>query len=152
MRKFWLIAAALLALLIPAGAQAAGTASTPSVLPGNTSPFSPGVPAPAPATPTQTATAPPIITTTNTTSNGSFSAADGLIIAAGVVLVFGGIAFYVWWDSRKTAGGLRHAGPVGSGMASGVRSGSKPQHKPRKLSAQEKRRRKRGQAPRKRRR
>jgi flagellar basal body-associated protein FliL len=99
---------------------------------------------------TNTIPVPNKATTTASTTNGSssFSSTDGIVIGALAVLVFGGICGYIWWDSR------RHAPKGGHDrewdLEHGAHSGSKA-HRTRKLSAAEKKRRKRGRAPSKRR-
>ena len=152
MRRLLLIAVALLGLAVPAVAQAAGTtaAPSPSAVNNATSPFSFGVPNSA-ATATATTPAPTVLTSVSSSSGtGNFSGLDALLIAAGVALVIAGIAVYVWRDARSAARHLHRAGLAGSGPVTGTRPGSKSAPRPRKLSAQEKRRRKRGRAPRRR--
>lgn len=137
-------AAALLGLS-PAAALAAGSSSTPAVsaLPGTTSPFSPGVPVTPTTTPTATT---PTVAVPSTTTNGSSSGLSGtgaIAIAIGAIVVLVGISYFIWRDAR------RHA-PVRGGTADssvdGPSRGSKAPPKPRKLSAAERKRRKRGRA------
>jgi hypothetical protein len=62
----------------------------------------------------------------------------------GAIVVLGGIAFFIWRDARRRA--PVKAGAVGTDGRG--RTGSKPPPKPRKLSPAERKRRKRGRAPR----
>jgi hypothetical protein len=120
----------------------AGGASTPVTIPGSTSPFAP----PGPLTPQQTptATAPIVVNpaVTSSSAGGGVNATDAILIGIGAVLILVGIAYFIWADSRRHAR-LR---PGEVTVASGGRTGSKPPQKPRKLSAAERRRRKRGRA------
>jgi hypothetical protein len=59
------------------------------------------------------------------------------------VIVLGGIAFFIWRDARRRAP-VRTADAYGDGT--GRRAGSKAPPKQRKLSAAERKRRKRGKA------
>jgi hypothetical protein len=130
--------AALLVGLALAGAALPAAASAQSA----TSPFAPGLPAPSLPT---TTTATPAVTTTNTNSPNSGLSGSGIAaIAIGAMVVLGGIGIFIWRDARKRAPVRGHAhatAAIGS-----RRAGSKAPAKPRKLSAAEKRRRKRGRA------
>jgi hypothetical protein len=147
LRRLLLIAVALLSLSLPAAAQAAGASTTTpaSALEGSTSPFAVGVPEPS-ATQTATTPTPTVATTpTSTSTDGSFSTLDAVLIAGGVALLIVAISFYVWWDARKAARHLRRGKPGAS--AAGIKgAGTKSAPRSRKLSAQEKKRRKRGKA------
>ena len=127
-----LLAGVALALPAVAGAQ------SPS------SPLAPGFPQPSVSTSTTT-TAVPTVQTTATAGGGSgFSGSSAIIIAIGALVVLGGISFFIWRDARRRAPkGHRTLAPID---AEGKRAGSKARPKPRKLSAAEKRRRKRGRA------
>jgi hypothetical protein len=103
------------------------------------SPFTPGIPASPTTLPTPAA--PTIVNTTTTGSSGGLSATDSIAIGVGALVVIGGISFFIWHDARRRA-------PVRS-AAAGVEEtvpGSRRKPKTRKLSAQERRRRKRGRA------
>jgi hypothetical protein len=91
-----------------------------------------------------TPAAPPVASSTTTTSNG-LSSFDGLLIAIIAVLVLGGIAFYVWYDSRGAAAMIGHHASDDS-MFARQHAGSKAQRKPRKHKVAERKRRKRGRA------
>jgi hypothetical protein len=81
------------------------------------------------------------VTTTSSRGSSSLSGNSALVIAIGALVVLGAISFFIWRDARRRA-------PVTSG-AGGFdvrRSGSKAPPKSRKLSAAERRRRKRGRA------
>ena len=108
-------------------------------------PLSPGFPQPSVSIPTPSTTAAPTISTRATAGSGSaFSGSSALVIAIGAVVVLGGISYFIWRDARKHAPkGHRLVAPID---AEGRRAGSKARPKPRKLSAAEKRRRKRGRA------
>jgi hypothetical protein len=60
------------------------------------------------------------------------------------MVLIAGISFFIWRDARRRAP-VRHA-VANAGGGPGGRAGSKRQTKPRKLSPQERRRRKRGRA------
>ncbi|MBO0768356.1 MAG: hypothetical protein J2O48_06695 [Solirubrobacterales bacterium] len=81
-------------------------------------------------------------------SSGGFGGSDWLWLALAAVIVLAAIALFVWYDARRTAGKLKAGGAGTRGPGEGAHSGSKAPQKPRKLSAQEKKRRKRGRAPR----
>jgi len=102
--------------------------------------FSPGLPA-APIT-TSSTTTPTIQTSTSSAAgSGGLSGTGAIAIAAGAVVVLGGISLFIWRDARRRA-------PVRASASAGVggRAGSKARTKPRKLSPAERRRRKRGRA------
>jgi hypothetical protein len=127
-----LLVGAVLALPSAAGAQSASN------------PLAPGFPQPSVSTPATTTAAPTIQTTPTAGSGSGFSGNSAIFIAIGAILVLGGISYFIWRDARKHAPkGHRLTAPID---AEGRRAGSKPRPKPRKLSAAEKRRRKRGRA------
>jgi cobalamin biosynthesis Mg chelatase CobN len=143
-------AVAIAAACVAAPASAAGSAgssaqvqTTPSLGFGSTTPTTV-------STNTNTIPVPNKATTTPSTTNGSssFSSTDGIVIGILVVIVFCGICGYIWWDSRRHAPKGGHEGDWD--LDHGTKSGSKA-HRTRKLSAAEKKRRKRGRAPNKRR-
>ncbi|HEX3801824.1 MAG TPA: hypothetical protein VHV75_03190 [Solirubrobacteraceae bacterium] len=84
--------------------------------------------------------------TTTTSSSSGLSGVDSLLIAIIAVLVLGGIAFYVWFDSRRSAARVGHGRSDDSLYGERAHSGSKTPHKPRKLKPAERKRRKRGRA------
>jgi hypothetical protein len=109
-----------------------------------TNPLQPGFPQPTVSTQTTT-TAVPTISTATTPGSGSGLAGSGaIIIAIGAIVVLGGISLYIWRDARRRAPVRHH--PNAESIDQGRRSGSKQKAKPRKLSAEERRRRKRGRA------
>lgn len=120
------------ALALPAAA----SAQPPS------NPLAPGLPQPSGAVPTTST--PTIVTPTTTTSaSGSgLSGSTAIVIAIGALALIGGISFFIWRDARRRAP-VRHAHAT-AGV--GGRGGSKRPVKPRRLSAAERRRRKRGKA------
>ena len=65
-------------------------------------------------------------------------------IAIGAIALLTGISFFIWRDARRRAPLKHHAAHADAGV--GARSGSKAPPKPRKLSAAERKRRKRGRA------
>jgi hypothetical protein len=104
----------------------------------SSNPLAPGLPQPSatiPTTPTPT-------TTTSSTSGSGLSGSSTIVIAIGALVLIGGIAMFIWRDARRRAP-VRHAHAT-AGV--GARSGSKRPVKPRRLSAAERRRRKRGRA------
>jgi hypothetical protein len=118
---------------------ALGAVTTPS-------PFTPGIPQPQATVPTQT---PPTVQTLSTTSTGTDSGLSGggiAAIAIGALVILGGIAFYIWYDSRRRAPVRHRAVADGAGLPGSGKTGSKQRTKPRKLSKAEQRRRKRGRA------
>jgi hypothetical protein len=137
------------AAIVPVAALAAAATST-TVLPaaGNSgsSPFSPSLPSGPTAS---TATAAPAISTTGTSGTSSLSGGAAIGIAAGAVIVLGGISFFIWRDARRRAPVRARTAGAGGGLdgapVSGSR-GSKAKPKTRKLSPAERRRRKRGKA------
>ncbi|MGI8428757.1 MAG: hypothetical protein ACR2OB_05505 [Solirubrobacteraceae bacterium] len=72
------------------------------------------------------------------------SGSSGVAIGVGAIVILGGISLFIWRDARRRAPVHSRATEVAAGP--GGRSGAKQQAKPRKLSAAEKRRRKRGRA------
>ena len=146
-----LVAAAALAgaLALPSAALAQGGGGN-ALGGGNGNALTPGIPTPQATIPTATTPTPatPVVPQTSTTPAGSSSGLTGsaaVAIAIGAVVVLGGIAYFIWYDSRKRA--PKRGRMVGAGVGSpGRRAGSKPPPKPRKLSPAERRRRKRGRA------
>ena len=114
--------------------------------PGN--PLSSGLPQAPSVTPTAptTTTSAPVTTgsSQSSSSGGGFSGVDALAVAAGAIVVLGGISLFIWRDARRRAP-MRHAAAATAG-ADGRSRGSKPRPKPRKPSPAERRRRKRGRA------
>jgi hypothetical protein len=156
-RRFRTLFAALLgaALVLPAAAAAASSTAASTAAPAATTaapslggqgsnPLSPGFPQPSVSIPTTTTTAAPTISTATSAGSGSGLTGNSVIvIAIGALIVLGGISFYIWRDARRRAPVRAHAaGPIGEGR----RAGSKQRTKPRKLSAAERKRRKRGRA------
>ncbi len=140
---------ALLAALSPAvvllSVPAAGLLALPSVAGAQTptSPFSPGLPAQSTTAPTTTTpTVQTVTSSSSSSSGGGLSGSGAIAIAAGAVIVLGGISLFIWRDARRRAPLRVHD----AGFGAGTRSGSKAPAKPRKLSPAERRRRKRGRA------
>lgn len=137
---------ALFALGSPQAALAAGNISTTPA--GKAlSPVSP----PAPVTSTPASTQPqqiPVapVTTTAATAGGSISGVDALLLAVGAALVLVLVAYFILRDSRHHARSLSRAGATAGAAGASPHRGSKAPHKPRKLSAAERKRRKRGRA------
>lgn len=156
LRRFRAALVALLgaALLLPSAAAAASstaaTTATPPATPVTPSfggqgsnPLSPGFPQPSVSIPTTTTATPTVAGTTTAGSGSGFSGNAPFIIAIGAIIVLGGISFYIWRDARRRAPvHARAGGPIDEGR----RAGSKPRPKSRKLSAAERKRRKRGRA------
>jgi hypothetical protein len=152
------VCAALAALIVGLGsagssvAVAAGTTpatvaagTTPAPPTSTTNPLSPGIPvSPAPSTSTA---APTIVQTASSNSAGSSSLSSNsvLFIAIGAVVLLVAISYFIWRDARRRAP-VKGRGLTGELGLEGRRAGSKAPRKPRKLSAAEKRRRKRGRA------
>jgi hypothetical protein len=65
------------------------------------------------------------------------------VIVVGAIVVLGGIALFIWRDARRRAPVRTAEAGVGG---TGRRAGSKAAPKPRKLSAAERKRRKRGKS------
>jgi hypothetical protein len=126
--------------ILPAPAVAA-TSATTAAAPSITGPLSPGVPA-APVTPTTSST-PTILANSSTAASGSssLSSSDAIAIVAGAVVILTGIALFIWRDARRRA----PVSPAGA-TADAARLPGSRRVKPRKLSAAERRRRKRGRA------
>jgi hypothetical protein len=120
------------------------TAVTPSLGGQGSNPLTPGFPQPSVSVPTPTTTAVPTVAGTTSAGSGSgFTGSSAIIIAIGALIVLGGISFYIWRDARRRAPVRAHAGGA---IDEGRRAGSKARPKPRKLSAAERKRRKRGRA------
>jgi hypothetical protein len=128
---------------LPAAAAAQTTTPQVPAPSSGQNPLTPGFPQPSVSTTTTTAA--PTVQTSATAGGGSgFTGTSAIIIALGAIVVLGGISFYIWRDARRRAPkGHRLVAPID---AEGRRAGSKSRPKPRKLSAAEKRRRKRGRA------
>jgi hypothetical protein len=110
--------------------------------PGN--PLAPGIPQSAPTT---TATTPiPTVINTSTAGNSGLSGAGVFAIAVGAVVVLVGISMFIWRDARRRAPVTRHGPAATSGRTDGRELPGSKRPKPRKLSAAERRRRKRGRA------
>jgi hypothetical protein len=106
----------------------------------------PGTPTPTTATQTQTQAT---NATTTAGGGGSLSQTSVFGIVIGAVIVIGGVCLYIFRDARRRApsrGRRADAGAGGAAAQSRV-PGSK-RVKPRKLSPQERKRRRRGRAPR----
>jgi hypothetical protein len=131
------------------GGSAGGQAATlPSSGGGPLSPAlsTPGTPTPTTASQTQTqATS----VTTTAGGGGSLSSTSVFGIAIGAVIVIGGVCIFIFRDAGRRAasrGRRADAGPGGSNAQPRIPGSQRV--KPRKLSAQERKRRKRGRAPR----
>jgi hypothetical protein len=125
---------------------ASSAAATPTVPAPSTGPLSGGITAPG-GVPTASSTTPTIISpTTSTSGSSSLSGGSAIGIAVGAFVVLGGIAFFIWRDARRRAPVA--ARTSGSGEDGGNRPGSRAPPKARKLSAAERKRRKRGRAKR----
>jgi predicted PurR-regulated permease PerM len=122
----------------------ATAASTPTIspLPSSSNPLSGGVPLSPVQTTSTTATVIPNVSTAGS-GTSSLSSGSALAIVAGALVVLVGISFFIWRDARRRAPVRAANAAAGS---EGRRTGSKAPPKPRKLSAAERRRRKRGRA------
>ena len=89
-----------------------------------------------------TTTATPTVSNTSTTGDSGLNGTGAIAIAIGALVVLGGISFFIWRDARKRAPVRATAAIAGDA----TRAGSKAKPKPRKLSAAERKRRKRGRA------
>jgi len=135
--------------LAPAAALAAGAPSSAASNAASNVTTNPlgALPSPPVTVPTQTATTAPAVVTTSSSAGGAFSGTDALLVAIGAIVVIGGIAYFIWSDSRHHVRLLRRAGAAAAGPATnGPGRGSKAPHKSRKLTPAERRRRKRGRA------
>jgi hypothetical protein len=83
---------------------------------------------------------------TTSSSGGGFTSFDAFITALVAALVLGGIAFWVWYDSRGHAARVGHGRDHESIFGQRAHAGSKAPHRPRKLKPAERKRRKRGRA------
>ena len=120
-----------------AASAAAGSAA--SSAPSGVNPFSGSVG----SSPVVTLPATTPVTTSSSSSSSGFSGLDALIIGFVAILLIIGVGFYVWFDARQHV-------PRGNTdyeyFDSHQRKGSKAPTKSRKLSATERKRRKRGRA------
>jgi hypothetical protein len=127
------------ALLLGAGsAIAAGSGGNP--LSGGVT--APATPTPTTATQTETATS----ATTTASGGGSIGKTSVIGIAVGAVIVIGGVCFFIFRDARRRAPSPGRRADAGATPDKKVPGSQRV--KPRKLSAQERRRRKHGRAPR----
>jgi hypothetical protein len=124
---------------------AAALVLPPAALAQGTNPLAPGFPQPSVSTPATTPATPTITTTTTAGSGSGFNGSSVVIIAIGALVVLGGISLYIWRDARRRAP-VKHRAAATGALGEGRRSGSKQKTKPRKLSPEERRRRKRGRA------
>jgi hypothetical protein len=127
-------------LLLDAGSAVAAAGS------GN--PLSGGVTAPAtptPTTATQAATSAATTTAAGGGGGGSLGKSSVIAIVVGAVIVIGGVCVYIFRDASRRAPSRKRAdaGPNPERRVPGSQRTN-----PRKLSTQERRRRKRGRAPR----
>jgi hypothetical protein len=99
---------------------------------------------PTPTTATQTATSP--TTTTAAGGGGSIGTSSIYGIVIGSVIVIGGVCFYIFRDAARRAPSRGRRASTGPDQDKKVPGSQRV--KPRKLSAEERRRRKRGRAPR----
>jgi hypothetical protein len=83
---------------------------------------------------------------TTTSGSGGLSGADAVIIGIVGVGVLFGIAFFVWRDARGHAARVGHGTDSESMFGKRAHAGSKAPPKARKLTAAERKRRKRGRA------
>ncbi|MEA2145014.1 MAG: hypothetical protein QOG59_601 [Solirubrobacteraceae bacterium] len=133
--------------LLAALCLALGLNATPALGAGTTpSPFIPGIPQPQATVPTQTTPTVQTLGTTSTSTDTGLSGGGIAAIAIGALVILGGIAFYIWYDSRRRAPIRHRAVTDGAGLPGSGKTGSKQRAKPRKLSKAEQRRRKRGRA------
>jgi hypothetical protein len=110
-----------------------------------TNPLGPGFPQPGVSTATTTTVQPTISTSTTAGTSSGLSGSSAVIIAIGAIVVLGGISLFIWRDARRRAP-VRHRAGHPAPFPEDRRSGTKPKAKPRKLSPEERRRRKRGRA------
>lgn len=139
------LALVLVGLVLLSGAPAAFAATTTSTtpttlsLPGGSNPLTPGVPNT--VTPTSTTT---LVTTTS--GGGGLGKAGTILLIAFGALILLGIPVYIWFDARRKAARIHHGQGPTSSAGGQVRKGSQAPPKSRKLSAAERKRRKRGKA------
>jgi hypothetical protein len=142
------LVASLVVLLLPGLALAADTTSSvplQSAGGSQSNPLTPLTPsAPAQQTQPVTPTVAAPTTQTPTAGSSSLSGTNAIAIAIGALVLIGAIGTFIWYDARKRAP-VRHRAAAAT-AGGGGRPGSKPKAKGRKLSAAEKRRRKRGRA------
>lgn len=142
---FWLCGLLGALLGLPAAALAATAPTSVSPSPSGGGSLGGGLTSPG-GIPTTTA-APTVISTATASTSGSsgLSGNSAIAIAIGAFVVLGGISYFIWRDARRRA-------PV-SARAAAERErqnvpGSRAPPKARKLSAAERKRRKRGRAKR----
>ena len=127
--------------LLPAVAVAQSGSTSPVIPQSPSSPLSPVLPQ---ASTTTSTTTTPVVTNTNTNGQSGLQGGGIVAITIGAIVVLGGIIYFIWRDARRRAPVRGHA--HADAEFGSRRSGSKAPPKPRKLSAAEKRRRKRGRA------
>ncbi|MDE3130750.1 MAG: hypothetical protein KGL16_06315, partial [Acidobacteriota bacterium] len=97
------------------------------------------------ATPSQQAATSSTPASSSTASaSGGLSGVDAAIIAVVAALLLGGVAFWIWYDSRGHAARAGHGDDALFGQR--AHAGSKAPPKQRKLTPAERKRRKRGRA------
>jgi heme A synthase len=135
---------ALLAVAVLAATPAAGLAAAPAQ---QQSPLQQQAPAPTQdQVGQQTTTAPaPVQTSQTEADGGSFGARDALLVALGIAALIGGIWFVIARDAKRvTAGHMRTSdSALGEGRGG---SATRASRRSRRLSADERKRRKRGRA------
>lgn len=130
----------------PTATAATSASPTPSPSPGGGGSLGGGLTAPG-AIPTTTSATQTVISTATASTSGSGGLSGGSVIAIaiGAFVVLGGISYFIWRDARRRAPVAARAGADGDRQN---RPGSKAPPKARKLSAAERKRRKRGRAKR----
>jgi hypothetical protein len=132
-------------LMAPAVARAAGSGSGgQSQLTTSSNPFSGGLTVPGEAATTTAPTTTAVENTSTSESGGGFSGTSAITIAVAAFVIIVGISAAIFRDARKRVGGSRRAEPDER------TPGSQRPPKARKLRPAERRRRKRGRAPRRR--
>ena len=138
----------MLTLALGATPALAAGSSQSLLTPPSSTPLSPGLPAPQATTPATASTPAPVVVPTGTQAtagSSSFSGTDAILVVVGALVVLAGISFFIWRDARHRAPDKHRPATALAGDGRS-KPGSKRQQKPRKLSAAERKRRKRGRA------
>ncbi len=135
----------IVALLVLMAFAATPAAALAAAAPAQQSPFQQQTPAPSQDQVAEQTTPTPAPTTQTEADTGSLSVRDGLLVVVGIAALIGGIWFVIARDAKRVTAGHVRTGDSALGDGRGG-SATRSARKSRRLSAAERRRRKRGRA------